>query len=172
MGAAPARTFSLRRRPGFGQPKQRLTFIVPRGLTSIPFDSRLCWTPWSVFQDGSGGPPIHRRERPLAGPPRSLPRPLPFRAAAGRRPDPRGVGPTSPARPSGTGTGARGVLLDAGELNPRRRASWRGGARAMHCFMPGPLMSISRMPPPRTRPPARGLNPLSFDLHGSTRLRF
>lgn len=33
-------------------------FIAPLGFGG-PIDSRTCWTPWSVFQDGSGGLPTY-----------------------------------------------------------------------------------------------------------------
>lgn len=41
------------------QPRRRPSrFIAPLGFGG-PIDSRTCWTPWSVFQDGSGGLPTY-----------------------------------------------------------------------------------------------------------------
>ncbi|KAL4222999.1 hypothetical protein ACF0H5_019040 [Mactra antiquata] len=39
-----------------GRSETVFTFITPLGFVE-PHDSRTCWTPWSVFQDGSGGGP-------------------------------------------------------------------------------------------------------------------
>ena len=58
-----------------------LTFISPPGLVT-PFDSRTCWTPWSVFQDGSGGLPFPYTPRgALSGSPTPLRRRRPTRTA-------------------------------------------------------------------------------------------
>ena len=38
-----------------------LHFRFARGAKRTPFDSRACWTPWSVFQDGSDENPARTR---------------------------------------------------------------------------------------------------------------
>ena len=137
---------------------KRLTFISPPGLKR-PFDSRLCWTPWSVLQDGSGGRPIHRRERLVTEAPCSDPRalPVPSRRRSSSRPT-RGR-----AYQSGTAfgegkPGARGVLLDSGEVNPRSGRAAGAGHRPCTslCRVLSCQLFVCAAQPP---PPAHGLNP-------------
>ena len=68
-------------KPGFS-PRPAYTdlhFRFARGAKRTPFDSRACWTPWSVFQDGSDEHPARTRwtqgaEVKHSPPTRSMPR--------------------------------------------------------------------------------------------------
>ena len=51
----PRRITSPNRRP----PTRSLAFAAPPGFVMGPYDSRTARTPRSVFQDGSGGLPMH-----------------------------------------------------------------------------------------------------------------
>ena len=66
------------------RPLRAFSFNTPSGL-SCPVDSRACWTPWSVFQDGPGGPPASsRRGRETAAPPHRTSADNVRRAASGK----------------------------------------------------------------------------------------
>ena len=142
-----------------------LTFISPPGLVR-PFDSRTCWTPWSVFQDGSGGLPFPCTPRgALAGPPTR-----------------------SPSQAAHTHTQ---WVIDAGRsrrlpVPPRARGRQDGSRRQREGEMspPSPVPEAStprRLSPPRSFPQRGRRKPQaqvttagipSLDLRGSTRLTF
>ena len=124
---------------------------------SSPLDSRTCWTPWSVFQDGSGGLPIPltSREAPqggllavTAGQAQSVPQPVITSAEAQA---------TSPARPSGS---AQRVATTAtrGRTKPAGLRTTGTGPRQL-TFTPGPHVEFSRTAPAAENRPAE--SPLS-----------
>ena len=148
-----------------------LTFISPPGLDT-PLDSRTCWTPWSVFQDGSGGLPIpvcaargagtHPRVR--ARPPGSARRggtsePLPVVARTRECGLPVRRGPWCPLNES------RRCLLE-GEISPTNHVR-AGTEPRLPQFMPGLSVATDRLP---RHGPQGGIP--SFDHRSSTRLGF
>ena len=142
--------------PTGDRPAQLAHFHFASGFSS-PLDSRTCWTPWSVFQDGSGGLPIPctPRETALRRPPGSDRRPGPSEpqpviTRIVRSWLPVQHGPGGP-RSNGSRRPTRGRSKPAGA--PEARA-W---PRLLQ-FTPGPLSVIhmKRHPPPKTYE----LNPL------------
>ena len=114
---------ATRRRSSPGQARDRpamivLTFISPPGLVT-PFDSHTCWTPWSVFQDGSGGLPFPYTPRgALSSPPTRLRRRRPTRTA-GRSSTPAEAAAYQSVRGLGVSTTGRGDKRE-GEMSPPR----------------------------------------------------
>ena len=120
-----------------------LAFTPPGGFET-PRDSRRRQTPWSVFQDGSGGQPSALRRRPAAGGTRTPPRPRSPRGETetARRPEaPRPAAPSSTRGRARVGDAARRPLRERADAS----TAPPGGATA----------SRSRRGPPRGAPRPR-----------------
>ena len=130
---------------------------------SSPLDLRTCWTPWSVFQDGSGGLPIHCTPRDAIFPSCegfglltvTVAR-RPVGTAASRHPN-REVRATNPARPWGSERRVAATLLE-GEVSPPSTPEAGAGPR-LCTFCAGSSHVNCNAPPPARRRPDE-LNPL------------
>ena len=113
-----------RSRQGIGLPPTKGAHFHFASGFNKPLDSRTCWTPWSVFQDGSGGLPIpltwreasrcsHKLHPPLL--PHSDRRSNPLSTHKGHHPNRRSRLPVLQG-PRGPNSGSPRLVLE-GELS-------------------------------------------------------